>query len=630
MCRDGFSVRGVAGQATPVQSERHRERIAPLIPIVFIPGIMGSNLRVQGQSIPEVRKHFEEENRQAEFTTEAWSAPNIRYSKSELAKQAIIQAGPFFDCATVRVAKRWDGYGPKLRQVLLNPATTEVNPEGFIPDSLRDFPTAPGRSGPDEARRRGWGTVYWDSYGSFLTYLETQLQWGPVCTQDSIATQTMQLKHQLTFGEACSLPGAVMPSPEEIGHAARFRYPVFAFGYNWTRSNLESAKLLLQKIDQWITEYQQAGHDCKQVILVTHSMGGLVARVAAKMDKNAVGGKGGKKQILGVVHGVMPATGAPVLYRRVAGGTEPEPRAPFLPALLNAFTLISGRTAADTTPIVANSPGCLELLPSHLYPPGWLRVERNLGHGEVQQVFALPEKDDPYQEIYEQKEVWWRMVDPQLLDPALIHSKTEDGFDPEKAWAAYLKRITDVKNFHKMHLGKDDYHDADKTFGFYGQGERTFASVRWLLAHTSAVETQTIRSAKATGGDHQTFRRFIADHPKTRAEPGSIGEFLGTHDLSSRSSKTYLLPGTTDDTLAGMGIPTFQSGSARLQAQDGEGDGTVPVESGRAPGERIATITGFHGLAHESAYSGDILPRLFTILAICRLAKHSSCQPVDL
>ena len=624
MCRDGFSVRGVEGQATPVQSERHKEKIAPLIPIVFIPGIMGSNLRVQGQAIPEVRKHFEEEHREADFTTDAWLAPNIRYSNAELGKQ-VAQELAGDDSATVRVAKRWDGYGPKLRQVLLNPATTEVNPDGFIPDTLPALPTAPRRPGPGEARRRGWGTVHWDSYGEFLNHLETSLQWGAFYTEDSIDTQAMRLKHHVPFGEAYSFPAAVLPAFEEMDHAARFRYPVFAFGYNWTRSNLESAEQLLERIDQWIAEYQAAGHDCRQVILVTHSMGGLVARIAARMDKNAQGGKGGKKQILGVIHGVMPAIGAPLLYRRMVGGTEPEPRAAFLPQLHNAFTLISGRTAADTTPVIANAPGCLELLPSHLYPPRWLRVERDLGRGKVELLFAFPQQDDPYQEIYEQKEAWWRLVDPRLLDPALIHSKTKTGYDPEKGWKAYLTRIAKVKEFHQENLGKDDYHDREKSFGFYSEGLRTFASVRWRLPVDSGhLDVQSVRSAKATGGDHQTLRHFTTDRLKTRPTPGSIEAHLVAQDFAGRN-QTYLVPGTADDSLASMGFPICINGCAYLQGQDGDGDGTVPVESGRAPGERIATITPFHRIDHAKAYSGDLFPRLFTILAICKLAKDSSC-----
>ena len=50
-----------------------------------------------------------------------------------------------------------------------------------------------------------------------------------------------------------------------------------------------------------------------KVIIVTHSMGGLVARRAAMM----LAEQGQEDKILGVVHGAQPVMGAPALYRRL-------------------------------------------------------------------------------------------------------------------------------------------------------------------------------------------------------------------------------------------------------------------------------------------------------------------------
>ena len=55
-------------------------------------------------------------------------------------------------------------------------------------------------------------------------------------------------------------------------------YPVHAMGYNWLQSNGESAKKLAARITGLIKGYKERGFDCTKVILVTHSMGGLVAR----------------------------------------------------------------------------------------------------------------------------------------------------------------------------------------------------------------------------------------------------------------------------------------------------------------------------------------------------------------
>jgi hypothetical protein len=69
----------------------------------------------------------------------------------------------------------------------------------------------------------------------------------------------------------------------------------------------------------------------------------------------------------------MPALGAPLAYRRIACGTETtNPANNAVDDLAAAkFAAIAGRTAADTAPVMAASPGALELLPNNLYPrPG--------------------------------------------------------------------------------------------------------------------------------------------------------------------------------------------------------------------------------------------------------------------
>jgi hypothetical protein len=622
MGTDGFRVIG-SGHIDPAL-ERQWAPLPPppLIPIVFVPGIMGSNLRVRTECIPEVRKQFEDEHREADFTPEAWRAPNVQYSKMEMVKQGGYELFGG-DSATVRLAHKWDGYGPKLRQVLLNPKTTEVDEGGFIPESLEPLRTAPKANGAAEARRRGWGGVHWDSYGSMLCWLENNLQAGDTHTRLAIRTQAERFEHQRLFAQHWELPKRALPTQEEMQHAAQFRFPVYAFGYNWTQSNLDSAGCLLLKIENWIAECQRAGHECRQVILVTHSMGGLVARAAAKLDK------AGKQQILGIIHGVMPAIGAPVLYRRTVGGMEEVPHFA-LPELTGALVPIGGRTAAETTPVIANAPGCLELLPSHLYPPGWLRVERDVGRWDVETLFALPEKDDPYREIYEQKDAWWRLVDPKLLDPALIHSKTDKGVAPEQAWNAYSFRIANIKEFHRENLSRDDYHDADKTYVFYGEGHKTFATVRWRLSRECGrIRAKDIRTAKAGAGNLQSIRHFVLTEASTRPAPahGSIDAFIAAHDLAGRNW-TLTAPDEYLASLADLGFPVGHIGSAHLQAPDGDGDGTVPVESGRAPTARIARICRFFGFDHQEAYMGAPEVRLFTSLAICKLTRYLPC-PVE-
>lgn len=101
--------------------------------------------------------------------------------------------------------------------------------------------------------------------------------------------------------------------PELVARGG-YRMPVHACGYNWLDSNKVAASRLAERIDELMRQY---GRNCQQVILVTHSMGGLVARRCAQLPGMA-------DKIAGVVHGVMPATGAPVAYRRCKVGMKDE------------------------------------------------------------------------------------------------------------------------------------------------------------------------------------------------------------------------------------------------------------------------------------------------------------------
>jgi len=61
MGNGGASFFGVGQQESWAERHRVPEVPPPLIPIVFVPGIMGSNLRLRESAIPEAWKAFEEE-----------------------------------------------------------------------------------------------------------------------------------------------------------------------------------------------------------------------------------------------------------------------------------------------------------------------------------------------------------------------------------------------------------------------------------------------------------------------------------------------------------------------------------------------------------------------------------------
>ncbi|MEQ4623313.1 hypothetical protein ABN056_19095, partial [Providencia vermicola] len=205
----------------------------------------------------------------------------------------------------------------------------------------------------------------------------------------------------------------------------------------------------------------EEGHE--KVILVTHSMGGLVSRYASELLDTPY-----KDKILGVVHGVMPDLGSPTAYKMMKIGEYSMP-----------MGLVLGMSATRLMSVLAQSPAPLQLLPSPKYNHGqpWLRIEKGSPDGVTD--LLLPQKGDPFEEIYLQDDVWWRMYEPDILDgkSELIDSNLKK----------YKKIIRDtVKPFIQDMNGQ--YHI--NTYQFYGayfdendpkDSRRSDETVTWKL-----------------------------------------------------------------------------------------------------------------------------------------------------
>ena len=403
--------------------------IAPprhVIPVIFVPGVMGTNLKSS--------KTAEEPG------SKSWTPPNSVWGGLSEARQRSKQK-------------------PADRQRQLNPNTTEVDDSGkvSIPKTLFTLTE-------EEARRRGWGEIHWDGYGKVLMELEVMLndqyeECGTKYAKQLPAWKLAQAikeethtKHWGSKGDARDL------TQDEFTRLDDYYYPVWACGYNWMQSNEQSAQTLEKRIDEVLAWYRKAAWFVPEgrVIIVTHSMGGLVTRRCIQL-------RGMQDKILGVVHGVQPVMGAPVVYRRFRAGTENDG---FFDIVGKMVALVMGWSAADTTCIYAHSPGILELLPTKDYPKEWLKVK----NGE-ETLASLP-KDDPYSEIYATKvqDVWWGMVDETLIDPAgLVKDKTP--------FKAFTDSLEDAKTFHdKIGL---KFHP--NTYAHYGTDtdKNSFLNVCW-------------------------------------------------------------------------------------------------------------------------------------------------------
>lgn len=156
---------------------------------------------------------------------------------------------------------------------------------------------------------RGWGGVAWGFYGNLLRFLQPPANWG--------------------------------------GNQVN----VYACGYDWRQCNSVSGRRLSTKIDRVLA----AESGAEKVILVTHSMGGLVSRAASQARSES--------KVAGIIHVVQPAVGAVAAYRRWKTGASSDYED-------GEFGLrcILGRDAYKYARIMAGIHGPAQLMPSNDHP----------------------------------------------------------------------------------------------------------------------------------------------------------------------------------------------------------------------------------------------------------------------
>lgn len=131
----------------------------------------------------------------------------------------------------------------------------------------------------------------------------------------------------------------------ESGLAGSIRQcPVYAYGYDWRQSNEISGNGLQTFVNRVLV-----ATEAKKVILVTHSMGGIVARWAMKNPDFR------KDRVAGVIHIAQPVLGAPAAYRRLSAGTSIDFDGWAVDALIG--------NAEEAAEIFRGLPGAMELLP---------------------------------------------------------------------------------------------------------------------------------------------------------------------------------------------------------------------------------------------------------------------------
>lgn len=546
-----------------------------ILPVVFIPGIMGSNLK----SVPEAGQESEP----------AWRL------------DAGLAGKP------IALFKRWNGAPPGIRQAVLHPDRVTVDDGGAVPERSAGtviVPTVESAAQRKQAlidryRERGLGEVSESSYHPFLLWLEDSLN----SSYRPHEWPEFQLKSMhLDMPDDASLqprlkPGLEVPlaglgehllhqlphlKTDDLSARAAYRMPVHAFGYNWLADNDAAAIKLAGRIEEIRHQY---GSQCRQVILVTHSMGGLVARRCAQLP-------GMSDAIAGVMHGVMPTNGAPVAYRRCKVGMQQESE---------MAAAVIGVTGQDVTAVFAQSPGALQLLPTKNYSLGWLRL-RDPDHAPAMP--ALPEAD-PYQEIYLRRDRWWALLREEWLKP-------KDGVPIE--WVHYARNIKKAKQFHER-IGAA-YHPY--TYVYYGADAKqpSFETITWQMRPGRGDLNRPL------GVPPEAFVVSTMQMEQVR-DQGSSPLYVGGSRVVEH------LPARAGRLALSMEVSHWE---LHCEMQDGIGDGTVPVSSGQAPAAQAregqvrvqVCATGFD---HEGAFK-VMQTRHFTLYSLIKIAaqaKRPSC-----
>jgi len=471
------------------------------IPIIFVPGIMGSRVSIPSRS-------------------DAWDP----------------------DSPIKNMYWHWSKMSAADKRTIMgfaNPGTVMVQPSN---------PKADGWTDDNRQSRinRGWGGVRWASYGSFLTPLEN---WK--------------------FGSN--------------------QTPVYAYGYDWRNSILQlGCELAADITGQTVSvgaisagptgRFGQSGilalENADKCIIVTHSMGGLVTRIALQACAAL------QSKVAGVLHGVQPATGAPVMYRRLitglyapydgSGSTED-----------NIFDKILGTTGDDFSTLASVIPGAVQLMPSDLYS----QAVKSYTVGMINWTCF---EDKARLPVYFSKEsVYTTYKRPHTDNPpggirstlaADIQSDLSDRFDGLAAFHQVLQ----------------SWKLTGKTWAFYGASRNTDYMVTFDMPPKS-ITTNT------SGG----VFGFGATTTYTATDPYGV---VRTLDYE----RDILRNGFTAQVYEGITGKSMDSYAPR-------GDGTVPEPSGSALFDSSVTaypgtITnsnyqfdhysqyGFDGLEHEPAY----------------------------
>jgi hypothetical protein len=327
-----------SAQVLPTNSTSNDTLNTKIVPVVVVPGVMGTRVSMVGTGSPDWDPDNNAQMLQWANTdsiakqrfldpTSSDGKGTVMQEFSDLARGALRSS----DLATVAARDRPSVVPPKV--------TGRSNATAIADAEFLKF-----------YKERGWPGATWKFYGDLLLRLEKNLN------------------------SAKGRSGGTLLNP------------VYASGYDWRKSNIENGARLSTEIDRILARHPNA----KQVLVVTHSMGGLVTRASLA---------GSESKILGVIHCVIPTDGAAVAYRRFhSGATLPfdapqNEDPPILEAVAaRVLNKIMGPDAVGYALVQSVLRGPVELLPSNDYRTVFVETTNfgtNLDMGDVYRIYAL-------------------------------------------------------------------------------------------------------------------------------------------------------------------------------------------------------------------------------------------------
>lgn len=222
--------------------------------------------------------------------------------------------------------------------------------------------------------------------------------------------------------------------------------PTYAIGYDFRQSNADSGEVVATRVREILLN-----ESAEEFILVTHSMGGLVAR--SMLQSNADLAAKAKS----VLHIMQPAWGAPYFYYALNRGPE------------GPLRLLFGKSGSSFMTVASGQRGAAELLPNNAYvahgTDGYLRAIGWLWHATTQDGDTEQGMNGDVYDMY----LLDKREEPGLMWLAGVVDKAR-GPNQVSIAAEMRKRIGEAREFHE---GLRTFSAQEITWTIYGEGMQT-------------------------------------------------------------------------------------------------------------------------------------------------------------